>query len=314
MTTIHIRPFIAADYSAYAWLKNTIYPEYASAVPMFRHKDEIKDPKCRAQRFLAEQDGRVIGSGEFSQNPWTYHPQKFDLDFNVVPAYRRRGIGQALFHRVLQALAPFNPQRLRSKAREDKEGVHFLSHYGFLAVEQEDEYWLDPAGFDFTPYAGLEEHLAAQGIHIVTMATLMAHDPAHKEKLYALNTGDKPGRTEEVTTLAYDFFLQSQFDPAIFLPEAYFVAVLDGRYLGLSNLESMGADNKLMVGYTGVVPAFRRRGIALALKLRTIRYAVAQGNPTLITSSMSYNQPMLALNKRLGFNQQTAWIHFQKDL
>ena len=92
------------------------------------------------------------------------------------------------------------------------------------------------------------------------------------------------------------------------------MAVQDGRYIGVSNLESSGVADRLVVGYTGVDPAFRRQGIALALKLRTIRYAVAHGNPILITSSMSNNRPMIALNERLGFIRQPAWIRFKKDL
>jgi GNAT superfamily N-acetyltransferase len=313
--SVTIRPFTVADTPALAKLMTAVYPEYPHPVEMIRHADSIPDPRCRTQRFLATYDGRVVGAGKYVQNPWTYHPQKFAVDFQVHPDYRRQGTGRALFQQVMQALAPFHPQQLRSKARVDREGgLAFLAHFGFVEVEQEWEYRLDPAGYDFTPYTGLETRLADQGIHIVTMADLMAHDPAYKEKLYALDTGEGPGEDEALTPPDFDLFVHSQFEPLIFLPAAYFVAVQDGRYIGVSNLESSGVADRLVVGYTGVDPAFRRQGIALALKLRTIRYAVAHGNPILITSSMSNNRPMIALNERLGFIRQPAWIRFKKDL
>ena len=70
----------------------------------------------------------------------------------------------------------------------------------------------------------------------------------------------------------------------------------------------------MAIGLTAVLPPYRRRGIALALKLRGIRYAQAVGCPAILTGSEEHNRPMLTLNARLGFVPQPAWITFEKHL
>jgi GNAT superfamily N-acetyltransferase len=68
-----------------------------------------------------------------------------------------------------------------------------------------------------------------------------------------------------------------------------------------------------MTGDTGVTRTYRRRGLALALKLRGITYARAHGHPLIRTLNVSSNQSILALNQRLGFRRSLAWVGFIKE-
>ncbi|HEU0244533.1 MAG TPA: GNAT family N-acetyltransferase, partial [Candidatus Limnocylindrales bacterium] len=52
---------------------------------------------------------------------------------------------------------------------------------------------------------------------------------------------------------------------------------------------------------TAVRPAFRGRGLALALKQATIAWAVANGVEALETGNDEHNAPMRAVNARLGY-------------
>ena len=70
----------------------------------------------------------------------------------------------------------------------------------------------------------------------------------------------------------------------------------------------------LWQGLTGVRRAARGRGIAMALKLRTVRYALDRGVEHIKTWNDQYNRPMLAINEALGFERQPAWITYEKDL
>jgi GNAT superfamily N-acetyltransferase len=80
----------------------------------------------------------------------------------------------------------------------------------------------------------------------------------------------------------------------------------------MSNLWSLQGTDDLENELTGVTRAYRRRGIALALKLRTIAYAKAHGCPVIRTWNASTNGVILSINDRLGFVRQPAAIHFVK--
>ena len=54
-------------------------------------------------------------------------------------------------------------------------------------------------------------------------------------------------------------------------------------------------------GMTAVLPAYRRRGIGLSLKLRMIDYARNQGWRWITTSNSSNRTEMIRLNTKLGF-------------
>lgn len=61
------------------------------------------------------------------------------------------------------------------------------------------------------------------------------------------------------------------------------------------------SDNVAENEYRCVAPAYRGRGIAVALKLRAIAWARQQGVRWFYTSSETGNGPMIAINKHLGY-------------
>ncbi len=96
------------------------------------------------------------------------------------------------------------------------------------------------------------------------------------------------------------------------LPDANFIALDGDRYVGFSNLWKSQGDDHLHTGLTGILRAYRRRGIALALKLRAVAYAKARGAPVIRTGNETGNRAMLSINEKLGFARQPAWIDFVK--
>ena len=53
--------------------------------------------------------------------------------------------------------------------------------------------------------------------------------------------------------------------------------------------------------FTGVIPEYRGRGIATALKVKTILHAREVGVSEILTQNDSENEPMLAINRKLGY-------------
>ena len=84
-------------------------------------------------------------------------------------------------------------------------------------------------------------------------------------------------------------------------------------YIGLTHVMLSGNDG-LYQGLTGVKRGFRRKGIALALKLRAIAYAKEIGKRVIVTNNDVSNQSMLALNQRLGYVRQPDKIFFKKTI
>jgi GNAT superfamily N-acetyltransferase len=77
---------------------------------------------------------------------------------------------------------------------------------------------------------------------------------------------------------------------------------------------SRGEPEKLYQGVTGVLREYRRRGIATALKVKTIEYARNHGYRFIVTQNASVNAEMLALNEKLGFKRSVGIITMERKI
>ena len=83
-----------------------------------------------------------------------------------------------------------------------------------------------------------------------------------------------------------------------------FVAVADGEPVGYVSMDDYGRDG--YNGLTAVRRAWRRRGIATALKRTQIAAAKLAGFERLITGSEERNLPMRTLNAKLGYRPEPS--------
>jgi RimJ/RimL family protein N-acetyltransferase len=93
------------------------------------------------------------------------------------------------------------------------------------------------------------------------------------------------------------------------------VALDGGRVVGFASLQRREADPGLAEhGLTAVAPTHRRRGIATALKQRQLAWAARNGYRELMTFTQDGNAGMQAVNARLGYEPQPAWIRVEAPL
>ncbi len=310
-----IRPFTENDYGAVADIWNAAYPYKTTADELRR--DAAKRPEHLVlKRWLLEQNGNPVGYGSFQHSEDSFHPQKFWLGPTVPPEQQGRGYGRALFEHLLKELVPYRPTELRDFSREDwTRKTHFLQARGFEEELRSFESRLDVATFDPAPFAGLERTLKAKGVEVKTYADLK-NDSERDRKIYDLHTTldqDVP-MAGEYTKPTFERFASFHWEDERFVPEGYLVAVAGDEYVGLSELFTSKADAHLHTGLTGVRRAYRRKGVALALKVKGAEFARAFGAPEINTWNETNNVGMLAINERLGFVQQPANIDFVKKL
>ena len=193
----------------------------------------------------------------------------------------------------------------------------FLRRRGFEEVQREWESRLDIAGFDFDRFRGAEERVARQNIVITTLAAEMERDPQALRKAYELRLAgeeDEPA-VDPITPVPFETFLSEEVESPSALREAYFLAKQGDRYIGESTLfRDLEEPEVLHQGFTAVLRECRGRGVAMALKLRTVRYAREHGKLDIRTWNNTRNRPMLRINEAMGFEKQPVWIEYEKQL
>lgn len=315
--TARIRPFTPADYAGLIAASNRVYPDYLWSEEEMRHEDETFDTtRFFKIRLVAEEDGAIVGVAEAGHRPSRFDPDSYSVRLWVVPEQRRRGHGSALHDAVIAALRERNGRVARGATKESMaDGTAFLQRRGWKELKRDWESRLPVAGFDFASFAGANERIAKHGVRVSTYAEELGWDPETPRKAFELIDvcrRDVPA-TDAPTPITFEEWSADWVDAPGFLPDGFFVAIdRDGRWLGMSNLqESLGDKSFIWQGFTGVRPDARGKGIAMALKLRTVIRAQQLGVDHIKTWNDQSNRPMLAINEAMGFARQPAWISFE---
>ena len=317
-STATVRSFAADDYAAITRLYNANFPEFVMRADDFPFDDQHRSERCRWARWVAECAGRVVGFGHYAQGDHHYHPRKFQLAIMVDPAYFGRGIGGQLYELVMRELQPLNPLQVDEWSREDMVcRVGFLERRGFVADMRMWTSRLDLARFEPNRFADDVQHVEAQGIQLRTFAELGVDDPGVRHKLFELwlaTRDDVPRPPEDVASEVSFEHWWDRTGRADLLPAGYFVALDGDQYVGTSQLWHSPEACELRTGLTAVRREYRRRGIALALKVKSLEFGKAQGYERAVTENEINNHGMIGINDRLGFVKQPAYVHYLKRL
>jgi RimJ/RimL family protein N-acetyltransferase len=136
-------------------------------------------------------------------------------------------------------------------------------------------------------------------------------------RIYDLDTetGKDVPRDGTYAPLPFEQFRRFFLEGDNALPDAWFLAKAGDRYVGVSSGAREPAQPEVLQQYfTGIRPEFRRKKIALALKLLLIDYAKKHGYARIETSNDSLNMPMWTLNLGLGFRKVRETIQFETQI
>jgi mycothiol synthase len=213
----------------------------------------------------------------------------------VVAEARRRGVGSAVLRELSKIAREHGKHELLGRARaDDAQSRAFFDRRGYRVVGGEQAVVLD-----------LTDHEPAspqppEGVVIVSRA----ERPDVLDGMYAVSReadADIPG-SDYVRD--FDAFLAQDVERPARLPELCFVALAGDEVIGYAILEDYGKEAHH--GLTAVKRAWRRRGVATALKRTQIRAAKERRFERLVTESEERNEPMRILNLKLGFRPEPS--------
>lgn len=196
-----------------------------------------------------------------------------------------------------------------------KWGRFFAEKRGSVENLRHLESRLEPGTFHLADWADHACRVAEQGIDIRSVVDLKT-DPDRDRKLYELGWAiaqDIPSSEPSVRDSFEEF--QKVWQRPNRVQDAWSVALGQGEYVGMTEFWSKQTDLGLFeIGVTGVLRSHRRRGVAIALKLREIAFAQERGIREPRTWNASDNERILEVNRRLGFVNRPAHIAYVKEV
>ena len=314
---LHFRPFDPlTDYPAIAACRNANWPQFPLTESELRYQTEYLPADRWFQRWVVESSEGIVAYAQAGHQAGDHHPDAYRIEIHVAPQWQRQGIGGFLYARVDSDTQARGGSEMRCWAREDAlDVVAFLTRRSHRPTLEARESWCRLADLDIESVSDPTPRLAAQGVAITTFAEFSRTDPDAARRWWKVSEDVGADAPANGTYQRVPFETWSQrFQHPGYRAEAQFLAVEDGMPVGVASLWHRQSDRDLETGVTGVLASHRGRGIATALKLAALRYARAVGAPVIRTDNVSTNVPMIAINHKLGFVPQPAWVQFTRTL
>ena len=286
----------AADLATVVAITNATRPEWSTNVEELAWSDATYPGTVR---FIADMEGHPIAVATVGRI-WVQAPDydAYWATVDVVEGSRRRGTGGRLLRTVAEVAAERGKTWLHVPVSDGRpEAVAFLTKRGFAEFQRMQIVRLNladvsrpeptlPPGLVMTTLAERPDLVA--GVHAVALETF----------------DDIPGGDQPMAAGDLDEFRARDVDRPSMPPDGFMVAIEEetGEVVGYASLIILAGVGQHDM--TAVRRAWRGRGIATALKLATIRWAIDHGLSALETGNDEANQPMQAVNRRLGYERQ----------
>lgn len=314
-----IRPQVPKDDDAVLSL-------FRANFPQFPH-DSLEDYRAREQSlvkygrtfrtYVADVYGEVVGQALLLDIK-TNQPGQFWIEIQVRSDHRRRGLGTLLLDTLLNDSRELGAARVLSEYldSDDGSGKLFALNRGFQPNGGHGETLsrLDVQKANLEGFEDAETVIRNHGISIERMAELDL-DRECLRQIYRLDMDthrDVPSPVEWVD-IPYDEWLEVVINGPGRSPEWSWIALEGNKPIGIARLRVSGNEGARNT-YTGVRTEYRGRGVARALKNRTVLWCRDNKVSYIFTGNSVHNQRMLAINMSLGYELLPASVEVIKEL
>ncbi|MBB3112736.1 GNAT superfamily N-acetyltransferase [Paenibacillus phyllosphaerae] len=326
MPSYTIRKLRPEDYPSVALILNTLWSEPTTGERLQEDENKIppgqlhydEDGKLmgwdRPKWVAEDEDGQIIAYAIVSRAPWT-EPGALYQTVVVHPGRRGSGIGSAMYGTILEWAGSVRASKLIDYMREsDENSLAFAERRGYVKERLTFESVLDLTAFDGGELEAAIRLAEEAGIRFITLAEEPGEENERKlHELYRVAHADIPGYTGDYPW--FEEWKKWTVDVPNVRPEWIHIAKDGDRYVGVVTLHQNEQTKAMYHEFTGVLPEYRGRRIALALKLLGIRTARACQVPYLRTHNDSMNGPMLRVNRDLlGFRAEPGSYKMVKEL
>ena len=256
--------------------------------------------RARHEGWVATVDGAVAGHAWASLHPWSEHRTAL-TGLGVGRRFRRRGIGSALWERNQRHLDDLAPSRVLTWFVERADAVSFARARGFGEERADALSGVDPAAVDYS-------RLNTAEVELAPLAALRAEDVYELDRI---TTADVP-MTDHVE-MPFDEWVEMIWRRPTIRLEGSFGAVEDSRPVAMTVLAANVDKRRGFNEYTGTLPDRRGRGLATLVKLASLRWARDHGLTEVWTTNDETNAPMLAVNRRLGYEVRLRRVEYIRE-
>ncbi len=295
-----VRPWEVGDLEVVAGLLRAADDSRVVSSAGLLHARQTRPERAKILELVAVLDGAVVANGAAGLNSWTTTEGAAWVSLTVGPAWRCRGIGEALGAGLLDHLRGVGARSVTSFIRFTEEGERWAVARGWRRLLSGPLIALDPRG--------VPEPSLPPGFCCVPMRELQ---PEAVYGAVAAAALDEPTPVPN-DNIQLDEFVREWSDPDLDLDASTVVVGEDGRVAAFAFINVVG--DQARHGFTGTERDLRGRGLATAAKRSALRAAAARGVTRVTTSNAEENAAMRAINRRLGFEPIGEHVILGRDL
>ena len=252
-----------------------------------RIANAVESHPAELDQFRRVSDRLILdGRGGYAYVDHSSVPGSAYAMVRVRPEARRNGIGSRLVEAASEAARALGKESAWGVVQpDDAESLRFAEAHGFAEASRDVELSRRLQLGDGRVREGIVELLDDY------------RRGAYKVSVAAVPDMVTAGQAE---ALPYDEWVERELAHAV----VAFVAIEDDSVVGYATLQPFGVEPKrLEHGFTGVLPEYRRRGIATALGDAQLAWASGRGYEELITTTGVTNIALRRQKAKLGYRE-----------